>query len=46
MRSGHSVGCSDEFFKSGDEKFELTVTAQLDVKGLRFNKAEGRNDDT
>ena len=35
-----------EFFKSGDEKFELTVTAQLDVKGLRFNKAQDRNDDT
>jgi hypothetical protein len=35
-----------EFFKSGDEKFELTVTAQLDVKGLRFTKAQDRNDDT
>lgn len=35
-----------EFFRSGDEKFELTVTAQLDVKALRFNKAQDRNDDT
>jgi VWFA-related protein len=35
-----------EFFKSGDEKFDLTVTAQLDVKALRFNKAQERNDDT
>jgi VWFA-related protein len=35
-----------EFFKSGDEKFELTVTAQLDAKTLRFNKAQDRNDDT
>jgi VWFA-related protein len=33
------------FFRSGDEKFELTVTAQLDVKALRFNKAQDRNDD-
>jgi hypothetical protein len=33
-------------FKSGDEKFELSVTARLDVKGLRFKKTEGRNDDT
>ena len=35
-----------EFFRSGDEKFELTVTAQLDAKALRFNKAQDRNDDT
>lgn len=35
-----------EFFESGDQKFELTVTAQLDVKGLRFIKAQDRNDDT
>jgi hypothetical protein len=34
------------FFKSGDEKFELSVTARLDVKGLRFKKADDRNDDT
>ncbi len=35
-----------EFFESGDQKFELTVTAQLDVKALRFNKTQDRNDDT
>jgi hypothetical protein len=35
-----------EFFQSGDQKFELTVTAQLDAKALRFNKAQDRNDDT
>jgi VWFA-related protein len=35
-----------EFFRSGDEKFELTVTAQLDVKAFRFTKAQDRNDDT
>ena len=35
-----------EFFQSGDRKFELTVTAQLDAKGLRFDKAADRNDDT
>ncbi|MGA2882165.1 MAG: VWA domain-containing protein [Bryobacteraceae bacterium] len=35
-----------EFFESGDQKFELTVTAQLDVKGLRFNRSQDRNDDT
>ncbi len=35
-----------EFFESGDQKFELTVTAQLDAKALRFNKAQDRNDDT
>jgi VWFA-related protein len=35
-----------EFFDSGDQKFDLTVTAQLDVKGLRFNRAQDRNNDT
>ncbi len=35
-----------EFFESGDQKFDLTVTAQLDAKGLRFDKAQDRNDDT
>jgi len=35
-----------EFFESGDQKFDLTVTAQLDAKALRFNKAGERNDDT
>jgi VWFA-related protein len=35
-----------EFFESGDQKFDLTVTAQLDVKALRFSKSQDRNDDT
>ena len=35
-----------EFFDSGDQKFELTVTAQLDVNTLRFDKVQDRNDDT
>lgn len=35
-----------EFFESGDQKYELTVTAQLDVKAFRFNKDKDRNDDT
>jgi VWFA-related protein len=35
-----------EFFESGDQKFELTVTAQMDAKALGFNKAQDRNDDT
>jgi VWFA-related protein len=35
-----------EFFESGDQKFELTVTAHLDTKALQFDKAGDRNDDT
>jgi VWFA-related protein len=35
-----------EFFESGDQKFDLTVTAQLDTKALQFDKAGDRNDDT
>ncbi len=35
-----------EFFESGDQKYQLTVTAQLDVKAFRFNKDKDRNDDT
>lgn len=35
-----------EFFESGDQKFDLTVTAQLDAKALQFDKASDRNDDT
>jgi VWFA-related protein len=40
------LGIQTEFFESGDQKYELTVTAQLDVKAFRFNKAKDRNDDT
>ncbi len=43
---GFPLDVQTEFFKSGDEKYELTVTAQLDVKTLRFSKAQDRNDDT
>jgi hypothetical protein len=35
-----------EFFESGDQKYELTVTAQLDVKAFQFNKDKDRNNDT
>jgi len=35
-----------EFFESGDAKYDLTVTAQLDAKALRFDKTGDRNDDT
>jgi VWFA-related protein len=44
--SGIPLDVQTEFFKSGDEKVELTVTTQLDVKALRFNKEQDRNDDT
>jgi VWFA-related protein len=40
------LGVQTEFFESGDQKFDLTVTAQLDAKALRFNKEQDRNDDT
>jgi VWFA-related protein len=35
-----------KFFKSGDQKAELTVTGHLDVGTLRFQKAQDRNNDT
>jgi VWFA-related protein len=35
-----------EFFESGDAKYDLTITARLDAKALRFNKSGERNDDT
>jgi VWFA-related protein len=43
---GAPLEVQTEFFDSGDQKFELTVTAQLDVKALGFTKAQDRNDDT
>jgi hypothetical protein len=43
---GIPMDLQTSFFKSGEEKFELSVTARLDVKGLRFKKVDGRNDDT
>ncbi|HEX5226801.1 MAG TPA: VWA domain-containing protein [Bryobacteraceae bacterium] len=35
-----------EFFESGDARYDLTVTAQLDAKALRFAKTGDRNIDT
>jgi hypothetical protein len=43
---GIPMDLQTSFFKAGDEKFELSVTARLDIKTLRFKKADGRNDDT
>jgi VWFA-related protein len=43
---GIPMDLQTSFFKAGDEKFELSVTARLDIKALRFKKADGRNDDT
>jgi VWFA-related protein len=43
---GLPLDLQTSFFKSGDEKFQLSVTARLDIKTLRFKKADGRNDDT
>lgn len=35
-----------EFFKSSEEKAELTVTGRLDAGALRFKQANDRNNDT
>lgn len=40
------VDLETEFFKSGDEKAELTVLAHLSVDNVRFQKAGERNNDT
>jgi VWFA-related protein len=37
------VGLHTQFFKSGEADARLTVLAHVDVKTLRFRKAEGRN---
>jgi VWFA-related protein len=37
------VGLHTQFFKSSDAGAKLTVLAHVDVKQLRFRKAEGRN---
>jgi VWFA-related protein len=34
-----------QFFKSSDEKANLAVLARVEVKNLRFRKADGRNND-
>jgi len=43
---GLPVILETSFFKSSDQQFQLSVSARLDVKGLRFKKAEGRNINT
>jgi VWFA-related protein len=35
-----------QFFKSTDVKARLSVVAKVDVRGLHFQKADGRNNDT
>jgi VWFA-related protein len=40
------VDVQTEFFKSSDEKAELTVTEHLDAGTLRFRKSADRNGDT
>src|SRR5208337_4146 len=44
--AGIPLDLQTSFFKSAEEKFDLSLTARVDVKGLRFKKADGRNDDT
>ena len=34
-----------QFFKSGDQKAEIAVLAHVDLRQLRFRKADGRNQD-
>jgi VWFA-related protein len=43
---GIPLDLQTSFFQSGDAKFELSVTARLGLTGLRFKKADGRNNDT
>jgi len=40
------VDVETEFFRSADQKTELTVTEHLDAGALHFRKAESRNSDT
>ncbi len=44
--AGIPMELETSFFKSSDEKFAVSVTARLDIKTLRFKKADGRNHDT
>ena len=37
------INLNTQFFKVTDEKARVTVLAHVDLKGLRFRKAEGRN---
>ncbi len=40
------VNLHTQFFKAGDEDAKLVVLAHVDVRHLRFRRAEGRNDNT
>jgi VWFA-related protein len=40
------VDLQTEFFKSSETTAELTVVTHLDLKGLRFRRADDRNNDT
>ncbi len=35
-----------QYFKTGDYKAKLSILARIDIKQLRYKKADGRNDDT
>jgi VWFA-related protein len=40
------VDLQTEFFKTSDSTAELTVVTHVDLRGLKFRKAEDRNNDT
>jgi hypothetical protein len=39
------VELNTQFFRTGDYKARLSILARIDVRQLRFRKADGRNDD-
>jgi VWFA-related protein len=39
------IALNTQFFKSSESKAKLSILARVDVKQLRFRKADGRNDD-
>jgi VWFA-related protein len=40
------ISLNTQFFKIGDYKARLTILARVDVKHMRFRKADGRNNNT
>lgn len=40
------VDLHTQFFKTGDYKAKLSILARVDLKRLRYRKADGRNNDT
>jgi len=40
------ISLNTQFFKTAEYKARLTILARVDVKHLRFRKADGRNNDT